>query len=91
MKHAEKVFAQKDAEYFIKPGWMVINKPKGFIKIAYKAIPTDERGYPLIPDLASYQEAIYWYVMMKLTFPKWVNGTIGGNSKYAQKYAANTY
>jgi hypothetical protein len=91
MKHAEKVFAQKDAEYFIKPGWMVINKPKGFIKIAYKAIPTDERGYPLIPDLASYQEAVYWYVMMKLTFPKWVNGTIGGNSKYAQKYAANTY
>jgi len=41
-------------EYFIKPGWIVTNKNKGFIKIVYKAIATDERGYPLIPDLTSY-------------------------------------
>ena len=78
-------------EYSIKPGWIVTNKNKGFIKIAYKAIATDERGYPLIPDLTSYQEAVYWYVVMKLTFPKYMNGSIGGNSKYAQKYAAQSY
>jgi hypothetical protein len=78
-------------EYFIKPGWLVTNKKKGFIKLSYKAIATDERGYPLIPDLTSYQEAIYWYVVMKLSFPKWLNGQLGGSSKYAQKYAANTY
>ena len=41
-------------EYFIKPGWIVTNRRKGFIKLAYKAIATDERGYPLIPDLTSY-------------------------------------
>ncbi|MEE3484895.1 MAG: hypothetical protein VZQ98_11315 [Bacteroidales bacterium] len=41
-------------EYFIKPGWIVTNQKKGFIKLAYKAIATDERGYPLIPDLTSY-------------------------------------
>lgn len=78
-------------EYFIKPGWLVTNKRKGFIKIAYKAIATDERGYPLIPDLSSYREAIYWYVVMKLTFPKFMAGTIGGNSRYAQKYAQSNY
>lgn len=78
-------------EYFIKPGWIVVNKPTGYIKLAYKAIATDERGYPLIPDMTSYQEAVYWYVVMKLNFPKWLNGTLGGNSKYAQKYAANAY
>ena len=78
-------------EYFIKPGWIVTNQKKGFIKLAYKAIATDERGYPLIPDLTSYQEAIYWYVVMKLTFPKFMNGQLGGTSKFAQKYAAQTY
>jgi hypothetical protein len=26
----------------------------GYIKLSYKAIATDERGYPLIPDLPSY-------------------------------------
>ena len=75
-------------EYFIKPGWIVTNKKKGFIKLAYKAIATDERGYPLIPDLTSYQEAIYWYVVMKLTFPKFMSGKLGGRGVNT---AANVY
>ena len=93
-KYIERMFGHRingKLEYFIKPGWIVTNRSHGFIKIAYKAIATDERGYPLIPDLTSYQEAIYWYVVMKLSFPKWLNGQLGGNSKYAQKYAANSY
>lgn len=68
----------KKPEYFIKPGWLVTNKRDGFIKLAYKAMPTDERGYPLIPDLPSYQDAIYWYVTMKLNFPKYLKGKLGG-------------
>lgn len=79
-------------EYFIKPGWIVTNKKQGFIKLAYKAIAVDERGYPLIPDLTSYQEAVYWYVVMKLTFPKFMSGKLTtGSSKYSQKYAQETY
>lgn len=65
-------------EYYVKPGWLVLNVPKGFVKLAFKTIATDDRGYPLIPDNASYQEAIYWYVTMKLAFPKWMKGTLGG-------------
>ena len=72
----------KDVKYFVKPGWIVLNRDKGFVKLAYKSIATDERGYPLIPDLASYQEAIYWYVMMKLNFPKFIKGTLGGKAKF---------
>jgi len=41
-------------EYFIKPGWIVTNKRHGFIRLSYKAIAVDERGYPLIPDLPSF-------------------------------------
>ena len=68
-----------EPEYFIKPGWLVVNNRKeGFVKLAYKAIATDERGYPLIPDSTSYQEAIYWYVVMKLSFPKFMKGKLGG-------------
>ena len=79
MKYAEKVLPHKNKpEYFIKPGWLVTNKNKGFIRLSYKAIAVDERGYPLIPDLTSYQEAIYWYVTMKLCFPKFMSGKLGG-------------
>lgn len=74
------VFDHKKPSYWIKPGWIVTNQDRGFIKLNYKAIAADERGYPLIPDLSSYQEAIYWYVTMKLTFPKFLKGKLGGRS-----------
>ena len=73
---------REEPTYFVKPGWIVLNKEHGFVRLAYKSIATDERGYPLIPDLASYQEAIYWYVMMKLNFPKFLSGSLGGRAKY---------
>lgn len=72
----------EDVTYFVKPGWIVLNKPTGYVKLVYSAIATDERGYPLIPDKASYQEAIYWYVMMKINFPKFLTGSLGGRTKY---------
>ena len=81
MKYIEKFLnngEKEDVQCFVKPGWIVLNRKKGYVKLSYKAIPTDERGYPLIPDLPSYQEAIYWYVMMKLSFPKFLNGKLGG-------------
>ena len=81
MKYLDKMWIDGNSnkpEYFIKPGWLVTNQKKGFIKLAYKAIATDERGYPLIPDLSSYQEAVYWYVVMKLSFAKWFKGRLGG-------------
>jgi hypothetical protein len=91
MKYLNRMFndgKMEEPQYFIKPGWMVFNQRHGFVKLAYKAIATDERGYPLIPDLPSYQEAVYWYVVMKLSFPKFLNGTLsGGNSKYSGKYS----
>lgn len=79
VRFTEKLVPNADKpEYFIKPGWLVTNKRDGYIKLAYKAVAVDERGYPLIPDSASYQEAIYWYVTMKLIYPKLLKGTLGG-------------
>jgi len=69
--------------YWLKPGWIVLNKKEGYVKLAYNAIATDERGYPLIPDLSSYQEAIYWYVVMKLSFPKFLRGGLGGKARFS--------
>lgn len=34
----------------------------GYIRLLYLAIPTDEEGFPMIPDDPSYIEAIDWYV-----------------------------
>jgi len=52
--NAIKEYKINEPTYWIKPGWIVFNKDKGKVKLSYKAIATDERGYPLIPDMASY-------------------------------------
>lgn len=81
MKYLERALnhgLNDEPTFFIKPGWIVLNKDCGFVKLSYKAIATDKRGYPLIPDIPSYQEALYWYVMMKLNFPKYLKGKLGG-------------
>lgn len=92
MRYLERAIMNGEKEepkFFVKPGWIVLNRKKGFVKLAYKAIATDERGYPLIPDMASYQEAIYWYVMMKLSFPKFLKGKLG--SAKAPRAGAEIY
>ena len=38
----------------------------GCVRLFYKAIPTDEDGFPLIPDNEDYKEALYWYVRSKM-------------------------
>lgn len=81
VRYLDKVITNGPSDeltYFIKPGWIVTNRKTGYLKLSYKKIATDERGYPLIPDKTSYQEAIYWYVVMKLSFPKYLSGRLGG-------------
>ena len=42
-----------DLQYNIKPGYIVTNIPSGYLKLSYHATPTDEDGYPLIPNMPS--------------------------------------
>ncbi len=44
--------------------------------LSYLAIPTDEEGYPLIPDNVSYMEALYKYIDMKMAWPEARSGKL---------------
>jgi hypothetical protein len=66
----------RDITYVITPGYIKMNVESGWIMLAYQAIPTDSKGWPLIPDDPSFIEAIYWYIVMKLYYPQWVSGTV---------------
>lgn len=70
---------QPTLQYTVKPGWIVTNIPKGFIKLSYTAIYTDEDSMPLIPDNVDYFEAIFWYVAMKMMYPKVLKGELNAN------------
>lgn len=78
-------------QYTIKPGFIVCNVPCGYLKLSYSAIPVDEEGYPLVPDLVSYTEAIYWYVTMKLKYPEYLNGRMNREIYYDIRRSWNFY
>jgi len=62
--------------YVITPGYIKTNAKTGYLMISYQAVPVDEDGFPMIPDDESFEEAIYWYINMKLTYPAWKEGRV---------------
>lgn len=63
-------------QYDVKPGYIVCPMCDGQLKVSYYAVHTDNEGMPMIPDMQSYQEAIYWYVTMKMFYPEYMKGRI---------------
>ena len=57
----------KDSEltYKIQGSCIFTSIPKGKIEIAYKAMPIDDEGYPLIPDNSSYSRALELYIKLQ--------------------------
>lgn len=62
--------------YSLNGGFINTNIRYGFLTISYQAFNVDNEGFPMIPDIASYKEAVYWYVAMKLKFPEVLKGTM---------------
>ena len=89
--HKDSTMYSYDLQYMTKPGYIMTNVPRGYIKISYYAIYTDEDSMPMIPDLESYKEAIYWYVTMKLMYPKKLKGQISQGDYYDIRNSYNFY
>lgn len=89
--HKDGTMYSYDLQYMTKPGYIMTNVPRGYIKISYYAIYTDEDSMPMIPDLESYKEAIYWYVTMKLMYPKKLKGQISQGDYYDIRNSYNFY
>lgn len=77
--------------YDVKPGYLYTSVPEGYVKISYHAIHTDNDGMPMIPDLSSYSEAIYWYVVLKLSYPRYYRGDMSQHVYYDMKNSWNYY
>ena len=83
--------ATSELKYTIKPGYIVTSANHGYLKLSYDALPVDDNGYALIPDLMSYIEAVYWYIVMKLTYPEYRSGKVRGEIYYDAKRSWNFY
>jgi hypothetical protein len=79
-KHSKDHYCVSDLTYNVNDNYIQTSFEDGFILISYKAIPTDEKGYPKIPDDIRFKNAIKFHIMWKLAFMKFINGKMSGNA-----------
>jgi hypothetical protein len=80
-----------DPYYTINNSFIKTNFKEGYIMLAYTSIATDPEGFPLIPDDESFKEAVYWYIVKKYWYPKWVVGDIRDRVYYDAQSSWNFY
>ena len=89
--NADSAGTSHDFTYIISDSFIKTNVKDGYLMVSYQAIPTDADGYPLIPDLISFKDALYWYINMKLLYPKWKLGTVRDAVYYDARRSWNYY
>jgi hypothetical protein len=67
------------ATYDIKFNYLQTSEECMFVKLHYEALPIDKEGYPLIPNVQEYKEALKWYIMEKLIGAGFPHPTIPNN------------
>ena len=59
--------------------WTSSNFSNGKIEMAYLAFPTDERGYPLIPDDEVFKQAVVSFVAERIGKRLWMRNQLTGD------------
>lgn len=74
--NTESNHCQDEYTYIVQNCVLVASMKDGTVKISYKAISTDEEGYPMIPDNESYKMGLEYYIMHRFLEPLWTMGKI---------------
>lgn len=65
-----------DYSYVVNNCVIQTSKKEGYIQVSYKAVASDEFGYPLIPDNESFKMGLEYYILHKYLEPLWMMGKI---------------
>lgn len=66
----------RELTYQVKSGIIFTSFSEGCIEVAYKKLPVDEEGYPLIMDEEKLKMAIEYYILHRYLEPLWMMGKI---------------
>jgi len=79
VKHDNIPITPSAPSYYIRDGVFVTSINSGVVLLDYRAVTTDKEGFPTIPDLISYRQAVTSYVQMKLDHKDWRKKRIGAD------------
>lgn len=64
-------YASSDVGYIVNFNYLETDFETGEVALSYLATPMDEDGYPMIPDDSAFQEALKWYVALRMNEGGW--------------------
>jgi hypothetical protein len=94
MRYATDIYHLNEDEstectYMLQNCIITASKEKGYLQISYKAIATDDEGYPMIPDNESFKKGLEYYILSCYMEPLWAMGKI--QDKVFQYYSQERY
>jgi hypothetical protein len=57
--------------YKYNDGFILTNFEEGWVEMVYRAIPTDDNGFPMIPDDEKIKRAVEYYIIERLDYKMW--------------------
>lgn len=72
-------------EYYMDDGCIYTSIDSGNIVLNYVGVRVDNDGFPKVPDVEEYKQALKWYIIVKLIEKKWWSG--GTNLETKLQYA----
>lgn len=74
-------------DYNIQGNVINVGFESGYVTIQYLRIPTDDEGFPLIPDDVSYSEAFFWYIAYHISMrnPQLIPNPIMKDIRYCKQ------
>jgi len=58
-------------EYKLDQGYIFTNFESGYLQVAYKGLPIDADGYPLIPDDEKFRQALKYHIIFHIDWKTW--------------------
>lgn len=62
---------QSENRYIINYNYIETNFETGWVMLAYDRFPLDDDGFPEIPDQVSFNEAMKWYIALRMVEGGW--------------------
>jgi hypothetical protein len=58
-------------KYKLNNNYIFTNFKNGFVEMAYKALPVDDAGMPMVPDDIRFVEAVRWFLTERIDYKRW--------------------
>lgn len=65
-----------EVTYMIQSNILTASFKDGYVEVAYQALPTDDDGFPLVPDNMDFKEAVRYYILFRHLENLWTIGKV---------------